>query len=100
HTRFKCDWSSDVCSSDLVAELRPRVHREDKLAHLDEPAHRREYAKKNLDEVFHAPAPATTSDCFPATSTARRGSRTRPSARPPRSEERRVGKEGQTRRGA
>src|SRR5260370_25483548 len=20
HTRFKCDWSSDVCSSDLVAE--------------------------------------------------------------------------------
>src|SRR5260370_26043511 len=22
HTRFKCDWSSDVCSSDLVAERR------------------------------------------------------------------------------
>src|SRR5207237_1529346 len=21
HTRFKCDWSSDVCSSDLVASL-------------------------------------------------------------------------------
>src|SRR5207237_1540267 len=21
HTRFKCDWSSDVCSSDLVREL-------------------------------------------------------------------------------
>src|SRR2546430_6008254 len=21
HTRFDCDWSSDVCSSDLVAEL-------------------------------------------------------------------------------
>src|SRR6185369_2003382 len=21
HTRFKCDWSSDVCSSDLCAEI-------------------------------------------------------------------------------
>src|SRR5207237_6578881 len=36
HTRFKCDWSSDVCSSDLVAQrvdvlddehLTARVHR-------------------------------------------------------------------------
>src|SRR5207237_7884660 len=36
HTRFKCDWSSDVCSSDLPVEphpaqlfgrLRPRVQR-------------------------------------------------------------------------
>src|SRR5205085_6987540 len=28
HTRFDCDWSSDVCSSDLggfVAELNPRM---------------------------------------------------------------------------
>src|SRR2546427_8288445 len=23
HTRFDCDWSSDVCSSDLTAGLRP-----------------------------------------------------------------------------
>src|SRR5207237_4608298 len=23
HTRFKCDWSSDVCSSDLVADAAP-----------------------------------------------------------------------------
>src|SRR5882762_10631921 len=22
HTRFKCDWSSDVCSSDLLSEIR------------------------------------------------------------------------------
>src|SRR4029077_18987433 len=22
HTRFKCDWSSDVCSSDLIASLK------------------------------------------------------------------------------
>src|SRR5260370_10774207 len=24
HTRFKCDWSSDVCSSDLMIRLPPR----------------------------------------------------------------------------
>src|SRR5207237_2336290 len=32
HTRFKCDWSSDVCSSDLVAgdaEIALRCHRDD-----------------------------------------------------------------------
>src|SRR4030066_1474543 len=31
HTRFKCDWSSDVCSSDLVALVPARairIHRE------------------------------------------------------------------------
>src|SRR5260370_29894575 len=26
HTRFKCDWSSDVCSSDLVLEDRDLAH--------------------------------------------------------------------------
>src|SRR5260370_31712523 len=25
HTRFKCDWSSDVCSSDLALDLRQRA---------------------------------------------------------------------------
>src|SRR5256886_3828582 len=25
HTRFDCDWSSDVCSSDLVLDINPRV---------------------------------------------------------------------------
>src|SRR2546430_14457569 len=25
HTRFDCDWSSDVCSSDLAGELRCRL---------------------------------------------------------------------------
>src|SRR2546430_10454202 len=25
HTRFDCDWSSDVCSSDLHGELTPRL---------------------------------------------------------------------------
>src|SRR5207237_5102951 len=26
HTRFKCDWSSDVCSSDLIAAIDPFLH--------------------------------------------------------------------------
>src|SRR5260370_12514178 len=26
HTRFKCDWSSDVCSSDLVTRLLQMLH--------------------------------------------------------------------------
>src|SRR2546430_9030599 len=26
HTRFDCDWSSDVCSSDLVAQRYPSGH--------------------------------------------------------------------------
>src|SRR5260370_39565201 len=26
HTRFKCDWSSDVCSSDLMSLVGPRPH--------------------------------------------------------------------------
>src|SRR5205085_5619826 len=25
HTRFDCDWSSDVCSSDLAKLVRPRI---------------------------------------------------------------------------
>src|SRR4030066_1415158 len=28
HTRFKCDWSSDVCSSDPHRQLAPRRRRE------------------------------------------------------------------------
>src|SRR5260370_25301257 len=26
HTRFKCDWSSDVCSSDLTARAASLIH--------------------------------------------------------------------------
>src|SRR5256886_16530404 len=26
HTRFDCDWSSDVCSSDLPGEVNPRIN--------------------------------------------------------------------------
>src|SRR2546430_16765937 len=33
HTRFDCDWSSDVCSSDLTQANRPR-HHEREIANL------------------------------------------------------------------
>src|SRR5260370_23524774 len=29
HTRFKCDWSSDVCSSDLALDKEPALDRTD-----------------------------------------------------------------------
>src|SRR2546427_9095640 len=31
HTRFDCDWSSDVCSSDLVARTRALLRRVQRL---------------------------------------------------------------------
>src|SRR2546430_13020632 len=31
HTRFDCDWSSDVCSSDLKVDDRAAIHRADAL---------------------------------------------------------------------
>src|SRR5260370_18487397 len=31
HTRFKCDWSSDVCSSDLLVYLVEQDHQADKI---------------------------------------------------------------------
>src|SRR5690606_40381939 len=33
HTRFSRDWSSDVCSSDLVGPVRPSSTEQDPLAH-------------------------------------------------------------------
>src|SRR5690242_15978353 len=41
HTRLTCDWSSDVCSSDLGRPARGRRRRPVRdLAHLPRPAHR------------------------------------------------------------
>src|SRR5882762_3737240 len=43
HTRFKCDWSSDVCSSDLVRDELPHslaVTVEEMLLREDRPADR------------------------------------------------------------
>src|SRR5260370_22783976 len=35
HTRFKCDWSSDVCSSDLIDPHTHAVWAGDRLADFD-----------------------------------------------------------------
>src|SRR2546430_4312206 len=42
HTRFDCDWSSDVCSSDLVVEVRQqrvRLPRSDVTIRTEVPDH-------------------------------------------------------------
>src|SRR5688572_33505478 len=70
HTRFDCDWSSDVCSSDLL-RLRPKP-----LRLLSSLRHRRVLSRP--------PAPSR-----PTTATS--------AARSSRSEERRVGKECRSR---
>src|SRR5207237_4147540 len=35
HTRFKCDWSSDVCSSDLIKQQWERELDTEMAAHLE-----------------------------------------------------------------
>src|SRR5207237_6172577 len=75
HTRFKCDWSSDVCSSDLGSTTaRPW------------PPSRGSEASRAGRRRAAEPEAASRRDRRP------------PGHRPPRSEERRVGKEGGTRR--
>src|SRR2546430_9999298 len=37
HTRFDCDWSSDVCCSDLIAYLREKGARVVLLSHFGRP---------------------------------------------------------------
>src|SRR5689334_25222184 len=38
HTRWNCDWSSDVCSSDLAGDLEPSLRDQ---RYVDEPGRRR-----------------------------------------------------------
>src|SRR5256885_3867715 len=35
HTRLQGDWSSDVCSSDLIVELREQIHHHDHLYYVE-----------------------------------------------------------------
>src|SRR5260370_8842910 len=81
HTRFKCDWSSDVCSSDLVAAPRsPRSCSEHKPTPTAR--HRRRPGRPTANALPPRIVSILESPC--------------PTA-PPRSEERRVGKEGRSR---
>src|SRR5260370_9097393 len=74
HTRFKCDWSSDVCSSDLILlmVLRHECHEQDsgKLRAAPPPPYPPRLAGEDREGAVGL--------CF-------------------RSEERRVGKEGRSR---
>src|SRR5207249_9665334 len=84
HTRSKRDWSSDVCSSDLVARFSDARQKNQRLPRLSSPSRRR--------STFHCRALRVFAGC----NGARRSPRTAPTP-PARSEERRVGKEWRSR---
>src|SRR5262249_60055405 len=93
HTRLVSDWSSDVCSSDLC---RPGPAR----APATKPPGSRERETRRKRSEWHVP-PLASRDRPPAPGTEveapnRDLSPRRPAG--PRSEERRVGKEGRSRR--
>src|SRR4029434_11320015 len=49
HTRFKCDWSSDVCSSDLITHTNKHTHtRTHKNTHTHKHTH-------SPDQIHHIP---------------------------------------------
>src|SRR5207237_3714776 len=86
HTRFKCDWSSDVCSSDLCRRRRVRSS----TYHV---------ASSSAAELRVGRRQLQTR-CRPGQATAARGAAQALTRDPyARSEERRVGKECRTRGG-
>src|SRR4029077_10999878 len=50
HTRFKCDWSSDVCSSDLIAQACARMLGQS-IPHDDGVPHDAAYLTRPLDRA-------------------------------------------------
>src|SRR5688572_31067882 len=79
HTRFDCDWSSDVCSSDLV------VQKGNAAAVIGSSPHSNTQPHIRLDPRPPPTAPRTSSHCWSSAAAATR------------SEERRVGKECRSR---
>src|SRR5260370_23285901 len=82
HTRFKCDWSSDVCSSDLVSFWR-------KSSSLQKKRPRSTSSRRTPKRT---PPPKAKAPFWPVL---RRGKKTKSDGA--RSEERRVGKECRSR---
>src|SRR5688572_31236311 len=100
HTRFDCDWSSDVCSSDLGAGGGGGLRRErDRLRARGVPGGRRRGRRHHhggvpaLDRPRHRGQGGHRAVRGP-----RRGDGGDAERVAPRSEERRVGKEGRSRR--
>src|SRR5207237_6369276 len=63
HTRFKCDWSSDVCSSDLHGST--AVHRKMRYTPFyGEPPLTREQIQKAISDASH-PTFGETKNDFP-----------------------------------
>src|SRR5205085_9425685 len=87
HTRFDCDWSSDVCSSDLAppVRLQPREEQEELQANEDDRVNTRPAALSVLvrDPVAHKAEGELGVELAVEVVGGE-----------PRSEERRVGKEG------
>src|SRR5688572_31737482 len=95
HTRFDCDWSSDVCSSDLNTVIVVE-HDEDAIRHADWVVDLGPGAGVHGGEVV---AEGTLEQVLASTTslTAAYLNGTRAIEVPHRSEERRVGKEGRAR---
>src|SRR4029434_3330882 len=49
HTRFKCDWSSDVCSSDLITHTHTHTHT---YTHKNTHTHKHTHSP---DQIHHIP---------------------------------------------
>src|SRR2546430_13369741 len=84
HTIFDCDWSSDVCSSDLVRIVARGLDAPNGVAFRDRALYVAEVSRilryEDIEaRLDHPPAPVVVSDAYP------------------RSEERRVGKECRSR---
>src|SRR5207249_7461619 len=97
HTRSKRDWSSDVCSSDLLCLRIPHAIAGELALRLSRPSEDQRAARVQARRA-HEAKPKSVKALLPSTHPTKRIQRRRP-ASPFRSEERRVGKECRSRGG-
>src|SRR5688572_32771086 len=71
HTRFDCDWSSDVCSSDLGTSLRTQLRRR---------AGTPDYSDEDAEDIMRSDKGATTAATTPSVD--RDAGREQPAHRP------------------